>query len=320
MNQILREISNIGIVPVIALQDAKDARALGSALCKGGITCAEITFRTQAAEEAIRIMAEEFPQMLVGAGTVLTTNQVDRAKNAGAKFIVSPGLNEKVVRYCMEQDILVIPGCATPSEIEQAMELGLDTVKFFPAEAAGGLEMIKAMSAPYTAMQFMPTGGIQEHNLNSYLGFKKVVACGGSWMVKPELIAAGEFDKIEQLSKEAIRHMLGFELHHIGFNEDSRERAENTADLFQTMFGFSKIEGETSFFAGTAFEFMKLSWFGEKGHIAIQTISVRRAMYHLEKQGFFFQMDTLKTNESGEVVSIYFKEEISGFAIHLIQK
>ena len=148
MHEVLQKIQEIGIVPVVVLDDAKDAAPLAKALCEGGLPCAEVTFRTEAAEESIRIMAEQFPDMLVGAGTVLTTEQVDRAVAAGAKFIVSPGLNPKVVKYCVEKGILITPGTCTPSEVEQAIEHGLEVVKFFPAEQAGGLAMIKAMAAP----------------------------------------------------------------------------------------------------------------------------------------------------------------------------
>ena len=159
MNEVLEKIQKIGIVPVVVLDDAKDAAPLAKALCEGGLPCAEVTFRTAAAEESIRIMAKEFPDMLVGAGTVLTTEQVDRAVNAGAKFIVSPGLNPTVVKYCVDKGIPVTPGTSNPSDVEMAISLGLDVVKFFPAEQAGGINMIKAMAAPYTQMKFMPTGG-----------------------------------------------------------------------------------------------------------------------------------------------------------------
>ncbi len=204
MNEVLKQFGEIGIIPVVVLNDAKDAEALGKALCNGGLPCAEVTFRTDAAEESIKIMAEKFPEMLVGAGTVLTTEQVDRAVAAGAKFIVSPGLNPKVVQYCIDKGVPVTPGCATPSEVEQAIELGLDVVKFFPAEQAGGLKYIKAISAPYTGMKFMPTGGINATNVREYLGFNKILACGGSWMVKGDLVKEGKFDEIEKLVKEAV--------------------------------------------------------------------------------------------------------------------
>ena len=204
MNEILEKIKKIAIVPVVLLEDAKDARPLAEALCDGGLPCAEVTFRTEAAQEGIRVMTEDFPEMLVGAGTVLTMEQADRAITAGAKFIVSPGLNPKVVRHCLDQEMTMLPGTATPSDVERAMEFGLDVVKFFPAEAAGGLEMIKALAAPYVSMKFMPTGGINEKNLRSYLDFPKVLACGGSWMVKGELIKTGRFDEIRKLAEKAV--------------------------------------------------------------------------------------------------------------------
>lgn len=205
MNKVLEEIQKIGIVPVVVLDDEKDAKPLAKALCEGGLPCAEVTFRTKAAEESIRIMAKEYPQMLVGAGTVLTTEQVDRAIKAGAKFIVSPGLNPKIVSYCIEKGIPVTPGCQTPSDIEKALELGLDVVKFFPAEPAGGLPMIKALAAPYTEVMFMPTGGINPKNVVDYLKFDRILACGGSWMVKGDLVKEGKFDEITALVKEAAK-------------------------------------------------------------------------------------------------------------------
>ena len=171
MQELLKKVEELKIVPVVVLEDAKDALPLGQALIDGGLPVAEVTFRTAAAEESIRIMAKEFPEMLVGAGTVLTTEQVDRAVNAGAKFIVSPGLNPEVVKYCVNKGIPVTPGTSNPSDVEMAISLGLDVVKFFPAEAAGGINMIKAMAAPYTQMKFMPTGGINAKNINSYLAF-----------------------------------------------------------------------------------------------------------------------------------------------------
>ena len=215
---ILNEISKIGIVPVIALHDAQSAVPLAQALIKGGLPCAEVTFRTDAAEESIRQMSQNCPDMLVGAGTILTPQQADRAVAAGAKFLVSPGLNEEVVKHCQKIGVPIIPGVATPSEVEKALSLGLTTLKFFPAEAAGGLPMIKAMCAPYSQVKFMPTGGINAKNLNSYLSFKKVIACGGSWMVSQELIKSGNFAEITRLSKEAVAVMLGFEFRHVGIN------------------------------------------------------------------------------------------------------
>lgn len=205
MNEILTKFSEIGIIPVVVLNDAKDAEPLGEALMAGGLPCAEVTFRTEAAEESIRRMAKKFPDMLVGAGTVLTTEQVDRAMDAGAKFIVSPGINPKVVEYCLKKGIAITPGTCNPTNVETALELGLEAVKFFPAEPAGGLKYIKAIAAPYTTMKFMPTGGISASNVRDYLAYSRILACGGSWMVKGDLITAGDFDKIRELTAEAAQ-------------------------------------------------------------------------------------------------------------------
>ena len=319
MNEILQRIQKIGIVPVVVLDDAKDAAPLAKALCEGGLPCAEVTFRTAAAEESIRIISTEFPDMLVGAGTVLTTEQVDRAVSAGAKFIVSPGLDPKVVTYCIERNIPVTPGTCTPSDLAIAASLGLDVVKFFPAEQAGGLAMIKAMAAAYTQMMFMPTGGINAKNLNSYLAYDRILACGGSWMVKKDLIAAGEFDKIRELTKEAVQTMLGFELAHIGINCQNASEAEKTADAFDRLFGFTKEIRPNSVFAGTEVEVMKSMGRGAKGHIGISTNSVPRAKNYLEMMGYAFDEESAKYNGT-KLRLIYLKDEIGGFAVHLTQK
>lgn len=203
MNEVLMKIGQMGIVPVVVLNDVKNAVPLAQSLINGGLPCAEVTFRTEAAQQSIAEISKNFPQMFVGAGTVLTTEQVDRAVDAGAKFIVSPGFNPKVVEYCIKKGYPVTPGIMTPTELEMALEFGLDVVKFFPAENAGGLKMIKAMAAPYTKMKFMPTGGINPQNVRDYLQCDKILACGGSWMVKGDLINSGNFAEIEKLTKEA---------------------------------------------------------------------------------------------------------------------
>ena len=203
MTDLIKQISDTGIIPVVKIDNTKDAVPLAKALRNGGINCAEITFRTDAAEESIRLIHEAFPDMLIAAGTVLTPKQADKAIKAGASVIVSPGLNPTVVKHCNDNGYLIIPGICTPSELEQAMSLGLSHVKFFPAEAAGGVKMIKAMSAPYGAVKFMPTGGISVSNVADYLNCKAVFACGGSWMVPADKIADGKFDEIESLTKEA---------------------------------------------------------------------------------------------------------------------
>ena len=203
MMTIEERFEDFGVVPVVVLDDVKDALPLAKALTEGGLPCAEVTFRTEAAEESIKVMAEAYPDMVVGAGTVLTIEQVDAAVKAGAKFIVSPGFDPEIVDYCLEKEIPIFPGCVTPSEVAQAVKRGLKVVKFFPAEPEGGVAMIKAMAAPYNQLRFMPTGGIGTQNLKDYLEFNKIICCGGSWMVKADLIKNGEFDKICKLTKEA---------------------------------------------------------------------------------------------------------------------
>lgn len=205
MNTVIEKFSAFGIIPVVVLEKTKDAAPLAKALTEGGLPCAEVTFRTDTAEESIKIMASEYPDMFVGAGTVLTIEQVDRAVAAGAKFIVSPGFDLEIVDYCLSKEIPVFPGCVTPSEVAQAVKRGLKVVKFFPAEQFGGVATIKAIAAPYVGLKFMPTGGINAKNLESYLSCDKIVACGGSWMVKGDLIKAGKFDEIKAMTEEAVK-------------------------------------------------------------------------------------------------------------------
>ncbi len=207
MDETLAQIHRCGVIPVVTIQNAGDAPALGRALLDGGLPCAEITFRAAAAEAAIRGLTQAFPKMLVGAGTVLTVEQAQRAVAAGARFIVTPGFDAQVVDWCLAQGIPITPGVATPTEINMALAKGLHVVKFFPAEAMGGLKTLKAIAAPYGAVRFIPTGGINPDNLASYLTLPQVHACGGSWLVSKQLIAAGDFRTIRLKTQEAMALM-----------------------------------------------------------------------------------------------------------------
>jgi 2-dehydro-3-deoxyphosphogluconate aldolase/(4S)-4-hydroxy-2-oxoglutarate aldolase len=320
MVSVLEELGKIGIVPVIKIDDPEKALPLARALLAGGIPCAEITFRTEAGAEALGRICREVPEILCGAGTVLTVEQADRAIESGAKFIVSPGFNPRVVRHCAERGVPIAPGCSNPSDMEMALEAGLEVVKFFPAEQAGGLDYIRAVSAPYPALKFMPTGGINAGNIASYLACEKVLACGGSWMVPPDRVNAGDFDAVTALCREALAKVLGFSLAHVGINAAGEEDTLKAARLFETMFGFTQKAGAASVFAGEGIEIMKPPYLGKNGHIAIGTNSLKRAMAHLERKGFTFNAASAKTDSKGDVIVMYLNDEIAGFAVHLLQK
>lgn len=313
------KLSLAGIIPVIKVTDAADAVPLCKALADGGLPVAEITFRTDAAEESIRRVHQELPNVMLGAGTVLTIDQVDRAVAAGAAYIVSPGINPEVVKHCLKIGVPIVPGCANPSDIEVALSLGVTVVKFFPAEALGGLKLIKAMSAPYVDVKFVPTGGVNEQNLLDYLGFPKVVACGGTWMVDQKVIEAKDWAKIEELTRSAVSLMLGLELKHIGVNSGNPEQAMRDAQALAKLLGWPIKDGNSSVFAGTGFEFMKKPFRGTHGHIALATNSITRARWHMEQRGYAFD-DESAGFKDGKMVAIYFKDEIAGFAFHLLQK
>jgi 2-dehydro-3-deoxyphosphogluconate aldolase/(4S)-4-hydroxy-2-oxoglutarate aldolase len=201
---VLTQLRQLKIVPIITIDDADKAVRLADALVAGGLSCAEVTFRTPAAGEALRRMTAERPNMLIGAGTVLTIDQAANAKRSGARFLLSPGLNRRVVAWCQDHDLPIFPGIATPTDIEMALEQGLEVVKFFPAEQIGGLGYLRAIAAPFPGLQFMPTGGINAGNVGEYLAFDRVVACGGSWMAPQSLIAVGAFDRIRDAVRESV--------------------------------------------------------------------------------------------------------------------
>lgn len=311
-------LSRIGVVPVVKLENANDAPALMDALCRGGLPCAEITFRTDAAEDAIRAAVNACPDALVGAGTVLTPEQAERAANAGAKFIVSPGLNPQVVRKCQALGIPVVPGCSSPTDVETALGLGLTTVKFFPAEQAGGAAFLKAISAPYQQVRFMPTGGLNLKNLSDYLALDSVVACGGSWMVKPEWLKNRDFSAVVLAARETVRALLGLRLAHVGINAANESEARRVAEMFSQLLGVSEDEGPTSFFIQKEVEVNKKPGYGQNGHIGIATRSVERAEWQLQRRGFHPIEESRSFDDKG-LRLVYFEEDFGGFAVHLIR-
>ena len=318
MNDINKKIHDIGIVPVIALENVEDAAPLARALCNGGLPVAEVTYRTAAAHDAMIEMRKACPEMIIGAGTVLTTEQVDSAIDAGAEFIVSPGTNPVTIKYCQEKGIPIFPGTANGADIETAMSFGLKVVKFFPAEPLGGLKMIKALAAPYNTMKFMPTGGVNEGNVNSYLNDPVIVACGGTWMIDKKAIAEKNFDRIEELTRDAVNTMLGIKIKHIGINEENGNGLE-LAKQFARFFGGKVRETSKGWFGSELVEVMNEGKKkGTHGHIAVGVNNVDRAKRYFEAQGYEFDEDSATFDEKGNMKFIYFKDEIGGFAIHLV--
>ena len=308
-----------GLVPVVVLENAADAVPTAQAMLAGGVDVMEITFRTAAAADSIRLVAEQCPEMLVGAGTVITLEQCKRAVAAGAKFIVSPGFDEEVVRWCVENEIAVVPGCVTPTEIMAAMKLGLKVVKFFPASVYGGLSAMKALSGPFGGIRFIPTGGVNEANCGEYISAPFIHAIGGSWVCTKADISAHNFEKITALCAAARRSMIGFELAHVGINTPDADASKSVCDLLNSAFGFPVKMGNSSNFASERIEVMKSNYLGEKGHIAIRTNSVPMAIAELEKKNFKVDPATAKY-KGDRMTAVYLTGEFGGFAIHLLQK
>lgn len=319
MNNIVKRITQIGIVPVVKITSALDAIPLANALLTGGIDVAEITFRSEHALHAIQSIHETFPEMLLGAGTIRTVEQAQSAIQAGAQFIVTPGFNLSVVAWCIEHKICVLPGVSSASEIELALDYGLTTLKFFPAESSGGAKKLKDLSAPYPMVSFLPTGGIGIHNLHEYLKLPNVFAIGGSFMLDTQAIKDENWEKIEELSRDAVKHLLQYELIHIGMYPSSSQDSQMIAKTLCSLFNFTHYKKPKSHFAGKGFEILNEKGRGEHGHIGIYTAYPFRAMYQLQKQGIQFINETITRNkETNQINFVYLDFELAGFAIHLI--
>ncbi|MBR5005065.1 MAG: bifunctional 4-hydroxy-2-oxoglutarate aldolase/2-dehydro-3-deoxy-phosphogluconate aldolase [Erysipelotrichaceae bacterium] len=318
MTDILKKIHGIGIVPVIALENVEDAAPLAHALCNGGLPVAEVTYRTACAHDAMIEMKKACPQMLVGAGTVLTKEQVDSALDAGAEFIVSPGLNPEIVRYCQEKNVPILPGTANASDIEVALSLGLTAVKFFPAEPLGGIKMISALAAPYTQMKFMPTGGVSPKNMKDYLSNPKIIACGGTWMIDKKAMQEKNFAKIEELTRQAVREMLEIKIKHIGINVPTAE-AKATAEMMARLFQGAVSETSKGYFGSPLIEVMNEGYHvGTHGHIAMGVSSTERAMAYFKAMGYEFDEESVTYDAHGDAKFAYFKGEFAGFGVHLV--
>lgn len=317
MHEILEKLGAIGLVPVVKIEDASKATNLAKALIDGGLPCAEITFRTTAAPDAIRAISDKYPEMLVGAGTVINVEFAKQAVKAGAKFIVSPGFNPAVVDWCISNNIPVVPGVNNPTGVEAGLEKGLNVLKFFPAEASGGVTMLDALAGPFGNVQFMPTGGIDLKNLNDYAKQSNVLAIGGSWMVKADLIESENWAEISKISREAVMAIQGFSFAHLGINQETVTEAINTSETF-SLFGFASKAGNSSIFNDTIIEVMKTHYRGAKGHIALKCWNIERSLAYLSQYGFYGVEETAK-REKGKLTVIYLDKEVGGFAIHLLK-
>ena len=315
---VLKRLAQSGVVPVVVLEDAKDAVPTAKAMLAGGIDVMEITFRTAAAADSIKAVAQECPDMVVGAGTVINLEQCKLAVECGAKFIVSPGYDEETVAWCCDNGIPVTPGCVTPTEIMMALKHGLKVLKFFPANVYGGLSAIKSLAGPFGGVKFIPTGGVNAQNLAEFISSPCIHAVGGSWICPKADIAAGNFDKITALCKEARKTLLGFEVAHIGINTPDADAAMDVCKAFNDAFDFNVKQGNSSNFASTGVEVMKTMFKGANGHIAIRTNKMIPAIAEMERRGYELDMDSVK--DKNNIKAVYFKNEIGGFAVHLLQK
>ena len=315
---VLKRLAQSGVVPVVVLEDAKDAVPTAKAMLAGGIDVMEITFRTAAAADSIKAVAQECPDMVVGAGTVINLEQCKLAVECGAKFIVSPGYDEETVAWCCDNGIPVTPGCVTPTEIMMALKHGLKVLKFFPANVYGGLSAIKSLAGSFGGVKFIPTGGVNAQNLAEFISSPYIHAVGGSWICPKADIAAGNFDKITALCKEARKTLLGFEVAHIGINTPDADAAMDVCKAFNDAFDFNVKQGNSSNFASTGVEVMKTMFKGANGHIAIRTNKMIPAIAEMERRGYELDMDSVK--DKNNIKAVYFKNEIGGFAVHLLQK
>lgn len=309
-----------GILPVINIPSVSVAADVAKALRNGGLNSIEVTLRSEDSLDSIKAIKKEFPDMTVGAGTVLSPETVDAAIFSGADFIVSPGYDEEVVDYCISRNVLIVPGCKSPSEIQGAVKKGLKILKFFPAELSGGIEAIKLLSGPFPKVKFIPTGGINYKNLGTYLECDKILACGGSYMASADQIKKGDYEGITASCKKALDISLGFELAHVGVNNENGEQAEIGAGSIGDIFRLPVKVGNSSVFAGTAVEFMKTMYYGTKGHIGFKTNSMERALAYLKNSGVEIIEESIRTDDKCKLVSAYLKDEIGGFALHIVRK
>lgn len=316
----MKTIFDIGLVPLIVLDDANDAIPFGEALVKGGIPIAEVTFRTEACLPTIRAMAQHVPGLIVGAGTVHTVQQAIDAVEAGAQFIVTPAFNPAVTEWCVKNKIDILPGTVSPADIEAAAGYGLEVCKFFPAGAYGGITTLKALSGPFADIKFMPTGGVNFDNMNDYLDLPNVAAVGGSFMTPGDMVKNKDWDGIAATCQKVFKHLLGFELGHVGLHAKDRSEAEAITDGLCELMLQDKVVGNDCFFAGPVAEICYLPMPGANGHICIDTRDMERAMAYYKRQGVKFNDDKIFKDDKGNIKVAFLEQEIGGFTVHLRRK
>ncbi|MDC7125646.1 MAG: bifunctional 4-hydroxy-2-oxoglutarate aldolase/2-dehydro-3-deoxy-phosphogluconate aldolase [Spirochaetales bacterium] len=312
-------IKEFGIIPVIKIPDESLAEPLAQALIAGGLPLIEITLRNNCAIACIKRVKKTFPEMCVGAGTVLTVTQAEAAKEAGADFVVAPGFDSDIVEYCKKIKMPFLPGCVTPSEIAKGLNNGFKILKFFPSECLGGVKTIKELCGPYQEISFVATSGINMDNLGEYMACNKVAAVGGSFVAPAAMIQKKDWDGITALSKKAVEISLGFHLAHIGINNRNAIEGAKTAQRFSQILGIPYISGNRSDFAGDIVESCKEKFPGTAGHIAIGTLSVERAVVYLKQKGFSIRDEFVGRDSDGKLKAVYLKDEVAGFALHLLR-
>ena len=320
MNTVFEKIYLSGIIPVVSIECAADAVSLAKAMLKGGLSVIEITYRTMAAAEAMKAVSLNCPEMIVGAGTVLTKEQAELARKMGAEYVVSPGYDEELADFCKNICMPFIPGVANATDIQKGIKAGLSVFKFFPSEPLGGLKTINYLSAPFSRIKFVPAGGIDFDNIAEYLSNDHVFACAGGFVARERLIREGQWDKVTELCKKAIKTSLDFRIAHVGIHFSCGEDAQKASDWFRGVFDFDIVTGDSSIFAASDIELMKTRYLNKNRHIALYASSVERAHAWLERKGQKIIADSIRYDSRGRMLSFYLENEIEGFAVHIVRK
>lgn len=318
MTNVFDKAAEYGIVPVHSIPDVSHAVPLVKGLAKGGIPLIEVMFRTDAALESIREIAEKCPEICVGAGTVITIAQADAAMAAGAKFLVSPGFDPELVKHCVEKGYPILPGISTPTEIQNAIKFGLKYLKFFPGPTGGGTEALEMFAGPYPDVKFIVTGGMGVDTVAEYLDVPCVAAVGGTFTAPMQMILNDDTDGIAEVTRKAVSEVFRFRIAHVGINSENEKEAETTAKTLARIFGLEVIPHEPCYFAGSLVEVMKSRGRGRLGHIAIGTRDIVRAAKYVERAGVALDWENAKYFPDGSLMCVFFKEDIAGFAFHLL--